>query len=74
MNTTMTTEREQLLGLLRELSDEAPDLRLGQLVANVATLALGAKTEAVWDAEDSELVTAATRLLAHYRPRNAGVA
>jgi len=36
----MTTEREQLLHLLAELSEAAPELRLGQLIANLATLAL----------------------------------
>ena len=70
----MTNTRSQLLRLIGELSDEAPDLRLGQLVANLATLALGAKTEAIWDAEDPELVAAAQRLLENYRGRKAGVA
>jgi len=70
----MTTTRGELLRLLADLSDQTPDLRLGQLVANLATLAQGAKVEAVWDAEDDELVAAAKRLLEHYRQRNAGVA
>jgi hypothetical protein len=70
----MTTKREELLALLTNLSEEAPDLRMGQLVANLATLAHGAKVEAIWDAEDEELVEAARRLLEHYRQRNAGVA
>ena len=34
--------RAELLRLLAELSAEAPELRFGQLVANVATLAHGA--------------------------------
>jgi hypothetical protein len=69
----MTTTRGELLRLLADLSEEAPDLRLGQLVANLATLAQGPKVEAIWDAEDEELVAAAQRLLDHYRQRNAGV-
>jgi hypothetical protein len=56
------------------LSEEAPELRLGQQIANIATLALGAQAEAVWDAEDPELLVAAQRLLEHYRQRKAGVA
>ena len=52
----------------------APDLRLGQLVANLATLAQGAKVEAIWDAEDEELLPAAQRLLDHYRQRTMDVA
>jgi len=70
----MTTTRNELLRLVGELSDEAPELRLGQLVANMATLALGAKAEAVWDAEDAELIAAAQRLLENYRHRKASVA
>jgi hypothetical protein len=64
------TTREELLACLTELSEVAPDLRLGQLVANLATLAQGAKVEAIWDAEDEELLMAARRLLEHYRSRN----
>ena len=63
----MTAQRKELLQLIGELSEYAPHLRLGQLTANLATLALGAKTEALWDAEDEELVAAARRLLEHYR-------
>lgn len=70
----MTTTREELLTCLTELSAVAPDLRLGQLVSNLATLAQGAKIEAIWDAEDEELLAAARRLLEHYRSRNATVA
>jgi hypothetical protein len=70
----MTTTRSELLELLSELSQRAPDLRMGQLVANLATLAQGAKAEAIWDAEDEELVVAARRLLEHYRSRHASVA
>lgn len=69
----MTNTREELLACLTELSEVAPDLRLGQLVANLATLAKGAKVEAIWDAEDEELLVAARRLLEHYRSRNATV-
>lgn len=70
----MTTTREELLRLLGNLSDQAPELRLGQMLANLATLAQGAKVEAIWDAEDDELVAAAKRLLDHYRQRNASMA
>jgi hypothetical protein len=70
----MTTSRGELLACLRELSEAAPDLRFGQLVANLATLAHGAKAEAIWDSEDEELLAAARRLLEHYRARNASVA
>jgi hypothetical protein len=70
----MTPTRDELLACLTELSEVAPDLRLGQLVANLATLAQGAKVEAIWDTEDEEMLIAARRLLEHYRSRNATVA
>ena len=44
-------------------------MRFGQLIANVATLALGAKAEAVWDVEDDELLIAARRLRQVYMDR-----
>ena len=70
----MTESRKELLRLLAELSEADAELRLGQLIANLATLAQGAKPEAVWDAQDEELIAAAGRLLAHYRGRQAHVA
>ena len=70
----MNPSRKVLLTLFAELSDEDSELRFGQLIANLATLAQGAKAEAIWDAEDEELVTAARRLLAHYQGRKVKVA
>ncbi len=70
----MTPTRSELLRLLGELSEVAGELRLGQLVTNLATLAHGAKVEAIWDAEDEQLVEAARRLLAHYQQRKESVA
>jgi hypothetical protein len=43
----MTSSRNELLRLQADLSVQAPDLRLGQLVANLAILAQGAKVEAI---------------------------
>jgi hypothetical protein len=63
----MTAQRKELFQLLGELSEQAPHLRFGQLTANLATLARGAKSEAIWDAEDEELLAAARRLVEHYR-------
>lgn len=70
----MTVSREELLRLMTELSERDPNLRMGQLIANLATLARGPEVENIWDAEDEELIAAAQRLLAHYRQRTAGVA
>ena len=70
----MNPSRTELLTLLAELSEADGELRLGQMIANLATMARGATVEAVWDAEDEELVAAAHRLLDRYHARNAQAA
>ncbi len=57
------TTRGELLHVLAELSEITGEMRLGQLIANLATLARGAEVEAIWDAEDQELLVAARRQL-----------
>ena len=52
-----TTENE-LLESLAELRRALPTMRLGQLVANMATVARGATPGAIWEAEDDELLAA----------------
>ena len=71
----MTNEtRRELLRVLDELSAQCPDVRLGQLLANLATLAKGPTVEAIWDAEDEELLQAARRQLEIFRARHTAVA
>jgi hypothetical protein len=70
----MNAPRQELLKLLAQLSEADPELRLGQLIANLATLAQGVKPEAIWDAEDEELLAAAKRLLGQYNARQVKVA
>jgi hypothetical protein len=49
--------REILLELTR-LSELAPDLRFGQMIANLAFLAAGPWNETLWDLEDDTLLQA----------------
>lgn len=70
----MTSNRRQLLELLGAISDHDNDLRLGQLVTNPSILARGANVEAIWDAEDEELIAAARRLLTKYQQRKESAA
>ena len=70
----MTTARAELLRVLADLSEACPEMRMGQLIANLATLARGAAVEAVWDAEDEELLEAARRQLEVFRSRPSSVA
>jgi hypothetical protein len=69
-----TATRTELLQVLAKLSAECPEMRLGQLIANLATLARGAAAEAVWDAEDEELLAAARRQLETFRAHKSCVA
>ena len=70
----MTTTRSELLDVLAELSEACPEMRMGQLLANLATLARGAAVGAIWDAEDEELLDAARRQAEVSRSRHPNVA
>ncbi len=70
----MTGRREELLRLVAELSEADPELRLGQMLTNLATLARGPQPESVWDCEDDELVEAARRLLTRIPERHPVIA
>lgn len=59
--------RRQLLEALAGISRIDPEFRFGQLVANLSYVAVGATHEAVWDAEDDQLLAAARE---HLRNRN----
>lgn len=63
----MTETRRELLEVLGELGVLCPELRLGQLVTNLATAARGAFPEAIWDAEDEELLAPARKQLDYFR-------
>ena len=56
--------REELLDVLRELWREMPDYRFGQMIVNLAYSAREPSNEAPWDAEDTELLAAARKILA----------
>ena len=50
--------RHELLRQLTRLSELAPDIRLGQLIANLATMADAPWDETLWDLEDEKLLAA----------------
>ncbi len=61
----MTTQvRREILHVLEELSKCCPEVRFGQLIANLSYLAKGPTNEAIWDVEDEELLAAARKHLA----------
>ncbi len=53
-----TSSGDELLDSLAELRRNLPSMRLGQLIANMATVARGAVPGAVWETEDDELLEA----------------
>jgi hypothetical protein len=51
--------RQELLRMLDKLGEQAPDVRFGQLLANLSYMAKSFTAEAIWDVEDEELLEAA---------------
>ncbi len=49
---------DELMESLAELRRALPSMRLGQLIANMATVARGAVPGAIWEMEDEELLAA----------------
>lgn len=62
-------ERAELLAQLSELNALCPEMRFGQMIANLAVVARGIEPGAVWDMEDEELLTAVKWQLTEIRNR-----
>jgi hypothetical protein len=60
---------DELLSSLRELRRALPEMRFGQLIANMALVARGTESSAVWDMEDEELLVAVKWQLAELQAR-----
>ena len=50
--------RQEILTRLVRLSELAPDIRFGQLIANLAFIAAGPWDRTLWDLEDEQMVGA----------------
>jgi hypothetical protein len=68
------TARQELLIVLDEVSGAHPEMRFGQFIANLSTVAKGLSAEGLWDAEDAELLTAARKQLENFTLRRTLVA
>lgn len=62
-------EREDLLARFGELNRLCPEMRFGQLIANLAVVARGTEPGAVWEMEDEELLAAVKWQLAELLDR-----
>jgi hypothetical protein len=69
----MKSTRRELIEVLTEISELAPDFRFGQLVTNFSYAARGQTDSATWDVEDDELLEAAKEYLEVKRQSTAGV-
>ena len=69
-----TQERDEMFQVLRELSAQCPDVRMGQLIVNLSYQARGHTHESIWDIEDAELLAAARKLLETLKARQAVLA
>ena len=66
--------KREILRALSELVEHTPDIRLGQLIANLSVIARGPFPEAVWDMEDDELLAAVRSHIEDYERHRVGVA
>ncbi len=66
--------RRELLTRLERLSELAPDLRFGQLIANLAFMAAGPWDQTLWNLEDDQLLGAVRQFEADLSRRVADVA
>ncbi len=66
--------KQEILRALSELVEHTPDVRFGQLIANLSVIARGPTPEAVWDMEDDELLEAVKSHIEDYDRRHAEVA
>ena len=66
--------KQDILRALSELIEHTPDIRFGQLIANLSVIARGPTPEAVWDMEDDELLDAIKSHIKDYERRHVGVA
>ena len=69
----MQPVRQEILSVLADLSVYCPEVRFGQLLANLSYLAKGPTNEAIWDMEDDELLVAAKQHLETLRKRHSSV-
>jgi hypothetical protein len=70
----ISAQRQEILKLLERLSELTPDVRFGQLIANLSYLAVRPKVEAIWDMEDDQLLSAIRQHIADLSERAADVA
>lgn len=69
----ITAARQEILRLLEQLSELAPDMRFGQLIANLSYRAIAPANEAIWDMDDEQLLAAIREQIADLSKGEAGI-
>lgn len=64
------TTRQEILDRLARLSELAPDMRFGQLIANLAFMAAGPWDQTLWDLEDDKLLGAIRQMESDFTKRS----
>lgn len=70
----ISSVRQQILRQLECVSELVPEVRFGQLIANLAFLAAGPWDQTLWDLEDEQLLAAIQQHLADLSTRQQSVA
>jgi len=70
----VTHARREIIRILEQLGDVSPDVRFGQLIANLSYIARGPTVESIWEMEDEELLAAAKKHLDNLRAQHATLA
>ena len=65
----ISSERQEALRVFSEIAELVPDVRLGQLMANLSYMARGLTNAAIWDMEDAELLNVARKHLEEWHAR-----
>jgi len=66
----MQIHADPLVLAIEELRDIFPEMRFGQLVANLVTAAGCTEIDGIWDLEDEAILASAQRLSERNRDRN----
>ena len=70
----MNPIRKDILRSLERVCELDPDVRFGQLIANLASMAAGPWDQTLWDLEDEDLLTALRQLHSDLSARQQNVA
>ena len=62
--------RQEILAGVQRLGELAPELRFGQLIANLAFDAEGPSDEALWNMDDEKLLEALRKQIADFARRS----